>query len=80
MIPEASERIVSFVLLESLIPRKVKADSAMLRSVFPKVGRALSPMKQSASTFKCSYLTSTVGRVTSALKEYINGNVLRAFE
>lgn len=44
MMPEASFKIVSFVVLANRIPTKPKADSAMFRTAFARLGRALSPM------------------------------------
>nr|GLL17791.1 Os06g0555101 [Ipomoea trifida] len=66
-IPETSLRMVSFVFWASLIPTHPNADSPRFRAVFSSEGRALSPTWQSASTVKCSNLTSTVGRLIPTL-------------
>lgn len=53
--------MVRVVLLVRLIPRRPMADSAMSLAVLVSVGRALFPTWHSASAFRCSNLTSTVG-------------------
>lgn len=44
IMPEASFKIVSFVVSANRIPTKPKAASAVFRSAFARVGSALSPM------------------------------------
>lgn len=68
IMPVASLRIVRFVLLAIAIPIKPRADSTMFLATFGRVGRALLPIWQSASTVKCSNLTSTVGSLIPTLK------------
>lgn len=66
--PEAFLRIVSFVLLVVLNPNRPISDSRMFSAVFGKVGKALLPTKESASTVKFLNLTSTVGSLIPTLQ------------
>lgn len=69
MMPEASLRMVSLARSAKRIPRQLNADSARFRAAFGNVGRALSPIKHSASTVKFSNRTSTVGRDIPTLQQ-----------
>jgi len=66
--PKAFLRIVSFVLLAVLIPQIPKNDSRMFNAEFGRVGRALLPTKEFASTVKFWNLTSTVGSLIPTLE------------
>ena len=67
MIPEASLRIVSLVVLAKLKPNKLRPLPAMFNATLGNVGRALFPMWQSASIVNFSNLTSTVGNFIPTL-------------
>lgn len=44
MMPEASFRMVSFVLLANWIPSRLRADSAIFKAAFGRLGIARFPM------------------------------------
>lgn len=72
IIPETSLSIVRVVILVKGTPKSSKADSAMLRIVLVRVGRARLPTWHLACTVRFSNLTSTFGRFIPTLhKQHI---------